>query len=113
VPKINYSPRSLRDLLEIGDYIAEELHNPSAALQTVQRIQETIDKLSMYPQMGARLSTKYEDVGDYRFVVSGHYLAFYRVVADTVYIDRVLYGKRDYVNILFGCTLEDDDGEEM
>ena len=106
--KINYSPLSMRDLQGIGDYIAEELQNPTAALQTIYRIQNTIDKLSVYPQMGAPLSTRYEDVGDYRFVVCGHYLAFYRVAVGVIYIDRILSGKQDYMNILFDRMLEDN-----
>ena len=39
---------------------------------------------------------------DYRFLVSGNYLAFYRAYGNTVYVDRILYGRRDYLRILFG-----------
>lgn len=38
---------------------------------------------------------------DYRFLVSGNYLIFYRAYGAEVYIDRVLYGRRDYLRILF------------
>lgn len=36
---------------------------------------------------------------DYRFVICDNYLAFYRY-HQKVYIDRVLHGKRDYLQIL-------------
>lgn len=39
---------------------------------------------------------------DYRFRVSGNYLVFYRAYEKDVYIDRVLYGRCDYMHILFG-----------
>jgi plasmid stabilization system protein ParE len=39
---------------------------------------------------------------DYRFQVCGNYLIFYRLEQGTVYIIRVLYGKRDYMRLLFG-----------
>lgn len=106
--KIMYTPAALRDLEQIGDYIAEDLQNPTAALDTVNKIQDGIDKLAEFPQMGAPLSARYEDVGDYRYLVCGNYLAFYREEAENVYIDRVMYGKRDYISILFGGILEHD-----
>lgn len=108
VVEIQYSPAALRDLEQIGDYIAVELNNPSAALHTLDKIQDGIDKLVEFPKMGAPLSARYEDVGDYRYLVSGNYLTFYREDAENVYIDRVLYGKRDYVNLLFSGVLEEE-----
>lgn len=35
------------------------------------------------------------------FFVSGNYITFYRVNIHEVYIDRILYGKRNYLRILF------------
>lgn len=99
-----YCENALRDLEGIGDYIAEVLSSPTAALNTVNRIQNAIDKLCRFPLSGMRLSVIYDDIeaDDYRVLVCGKYLAFYRPVEDTVYIDRILYGKRDYITILFG-----------
>ncbi len=37
----------------------------------------------------------------HRFLVTGNYLCFYRVEGSDVYIDRVIYGKRDYLRVLF------------
>ena len=101
--KIQYSPKALRDLEEIGDYISEQLQNPIAALNTVSTIQNKIDKLEDYPQLGTLLSAIYDDidVGDYRFLVCLNYLAFYRVEGNKVFIDRIIYGRRDYIKILF------------
>ncbi|MCL2368368.1 MAG: type II toxin-antitoxin system RelE/ParE family toxin [Oscillospiraceae bacterium] len=84
----------------MGDYIAGELKNPGAALRTVNDIQDTIDKLAAFPLMGTRLSAVAEVDTDYRFLVCGKYVAFYRAQDGRVLIDRVLYGKRDYLAIL-------------
>ena len=43
-----------------------------------------------------------------RFLVIGKYLAFYRIVENEVYIDRILYGGRDYLRILFDDLTEDE-----
>jgi plasmid stabilization system protein ParE len=45
---------------------------------------------------------------DYRFLVSGNFLAFYRIDENDVHIIRVLYGRRDYTAILFGEPPQDE-----
>ena len=35
-------------------------------------------------------------------------MIFYRVTGKDVFIDRVLYGRRDYLRILFGDIAEDE-----
>ena len=79
-----------------------ELKSPKAALNTVNRIQDAIDRLKSAPRIGSPLSARYENVGDYRYLVCQSYLVFYREQGNTIYIDRILYGKRDYLTVLFG-----------
>ena len=86
-----------------------ELKSPTAALNTVSRIQDAIDKLEHAPHIGSPLSARYENVGDYRYLVCGSYLVFYREQNDTVYIDRILYGKSDYLSTLFGGLADEQD----
>jgi len=101
VAKIDYSPSAGQDLEQIGDYIKQELCSPAAALNTVNKIQDSIDNLSTFPLSGAHLSSIVDVDTDYRFIVCGNYLAFYRTDKISVYIDRIIYGKRDYMTILF------------
>ena len=106
--KVRYSQIAKLDLEQIGDYILEELKNPTAALRTVNRIQDAVDKLNDFPHIGTSLSARYENVNNYRFLVCENYLVFYREQAGDVYIDRILYGKRDYLKILFGGLPEEE-----
>jgi len=109
VAKVHYSDASKQDLEQIGDYIADDLKNPSAALRTVNNIQNTIDKLANFPLMGTLLSAITEVDTDYRFLVCGKYIAFYRPQREDVQIDRILYGKRDYIAILLhGLELDEE-----
>ena len=108
--KIKYSPDAIQDLEDIGDYISETLKSPMAAPNTINKIQDTVDKLADFPFMGSRLSSIARTETDYRYLVSGSYLVFYRADEDSVYIDRVLYGRRNYMTILFG-NLPDGNGE--
>ena len=105
---IKYSQVAKQDLEQIGDYVAMELKSPVAALNTVNRIQDSIDRLAYAPFIGSPLSARYENVGDYRYLVCKNYLVFYRMQADVVHIDRILYGKRDYLKILFGDSTEEE-----
>lgn len=102
--ELRLSPEAQADLEEIKAYIAEELENPSAALATVSRITKSMRLLQTHPLAGAPLSSVADVESDYRFLVSGNYMVFYRAYGNTVYVDRVLYGRRDYMRVLFGDT---------
>ncbi len=107
--KLYYSPEALKDLNDIQEYITVELCNSSAALNVINKILDMIDKLKDYPNMGAKLSGITDIESDYHFVISGKYIAFYRHVENNVYIDRVLYGRRNYLNIIFSDCLNQKD----
>lgn len=99
--KLYLSELAQSDLAEIKAYIADELENPAAAIATVRKITKDIRGLKDYALMGAPLSSIADIQSDYRFVVTGNYITFYRVYGNEVYVDRVLYGRRDYLRILF------------
>ena len=93
--------RKSGDLAGIKSYIAKNLENPSAAISTVRNITKDIRRLREHSLIGASLSSIADVESDYRFLVTGSYLTFYRVLDNDVYVDRVLYGRRDYLRILF------------
>lgn len=106
--RLHLSPVAQADLTEIKEYISEDLENPIAATSTVSKIMEQIRSLSGQAFIGTPLSAITDIESDYRFLVSGNYLIFYRAYGAEVYIDRVLYGRRDYLRVLFEETAEDD-----
>ena len=109
--KIHYSPESRRDLDDIWDYIVSELQNRSAAEREINRIIDAVDPLNNFAETGTPLSS-IADIGtDYRFLVSGNYMVFYRVQGNDVYIDRVLYGRSDYMSVLFKDLLREETTE--
>lgn len=107
--RIYVSPEARQDLQNIKAYISSELENPSAAQKIVSRIVKTIKGLSDFPNKGVPLQSVIEIQTDYRFLVCGNYLVFYRREKDSVYILRVLYGKRDYIKILFQDLPDDEE----
>ena len=106
---IRISPRAQKDMLEIREYISEELSNPTAAANVLSIITKRIRELAEFPLMGAPLSSIIDLETGYRFLVCGQYTAFYRYEDGTVYVDRVLYGRRGFVRILFG-DIADEEG---
>ena len=102
--KIHYAVEARRDLDDIWDYIVTDLCNASAAERVVNDILDVVEQLENFSEMGALLASVANVDSDHRFLVSGNYLIFYRVSGMNVYVDRILYGRRDYLRILFGDT---------
>lgn len=99
---IKFTPKALNDLVEIKAYIAEELGSEISATNTVGKITKKIRMLADFPEIGEPLQSVINIDTAYRFVVCGNYIAFYRYENDEVKIIRVLYGRRNYLQILFG-----------
>ena len=108
---LHLSYEAQNDLSDIKDYIAEDLENPQAAIATVSRITKTIRMLRDHALIGTPLSSIADVDSNYRFLVSGNYMVFYRANGNDIYIDRVLYGRSNYMSILFNDLLREDTDE--
>ena len=107
--KVVISRQAEADMREIGEYIRHELKNPSAASRLIRRFRTGIASLKGFPESGSPLLPPGKAHCPYRFLVCGNYLVFYHIDQQTVMVDRVLYGRRDYLAILFGDQLEERD----
>ncbi len=74
---------------------------PSRCSACGQRILDAVDRLEDFAELGAPLSSITKAGAGYRFLVSGNYMVFYRVRGNDVFIDRILYGRSNYMNLLF------------
>lgn len=99
---LHYSPLALADLEEILDYFFIELENPSKGEEVVNEILEAVTRIpghaTRFPRVGPLPFTDDE----YRFVAVGSYIAFFRASDDDVYVDRILYKRRDFSALLQG-----------
>ena len=100
--EIVYSPVALDDLDTIWNFLAIECDSVKTANKAIDVLLGSIDKLSMLPEMGTRLDARCIIHSDYRFLLSGNYLTFYRYQEDCVFVDRILDGRSDYLRTLFG-----------
>ena len=103
------SPLAKADMQESADYIAREKHNPSAAARLLRLFREEINSLRSFPESGAPLIPPGKELCPYRYLVCKNYLVFYHTDSSTVMVDRVLYGRRDYLALLFGDELAEEE----
>lgn len=108
--QIHLSPEARRDLLGIQSYITEELQNATAAANVVRKIAERIQPIKQHAELGASLSSILPIETRYRYLICGSYLVFYYIEGQNVFVVRILYGKRDYMTLLFGKA--DESSEE-
>ena len=88
------------DLLGIFDYISYELYSPQAASNLIDRIEEQIERLCDFPLSCALVQDTVLRAKGYRRLVVNNFNIFYLVEDHLIIIERVLYGKRSYENLL-------------
>lgn len=98
---VRLSPQAVSDLQDIKDYITDKLCNPMAADRIIKQIINDYSLLEISPLMGPSLSSVIRMKTDYRYIVSGKYIIIYKADNEYVSIYRILYGARDYLEILF------------
>ncbi len=90
------------DIEDIISYIVNELKNPIAADNLLTEIESNFDTISYNPLAFPLCNDKrLRDCG-YRKITVKNYIVFYRVdeINPTVYIMRVIYGRRNYTEII-------------
>ena len=95
-----YSPQAQLDLDEIYDYFANELNDTRKGQAVVGDILSAVERIPgralRYPIVGPLPFT----TDEYRFLAVGSYFVFYRAVSESVYVDRILYKRRDFASLL-------------
>lgn len=98
---LRINPIAEQDLSNIKQYITKELDNSNAALDVIRNIINCYEKLKEFPKLGINLSSKLNIPTDYRYLICGNYLVFYKIDNEYVSIYRIIYSRRDYVKLLF------------
>lgn len=98
--KLRYLRLALTDLQDIIDYVSNELTAPDAANDLLDKFDEAIARLELFPFSGpiARNMNGLKD--EYRSLVVENYIVFYVVLDNIVEIRRVLHGKRKYEDLM-------------
>ena len=90
------------DITGIGRYIAKELHAPEAAAALAEDIYNAAADLKYMPKRFPHVSDERLAHQGIRLIPVKNYLIFYNVddIRHIVTVVRVLYGRRDWVNLM-------------
>lgn len=94
--------RAESDLDGIVSYIAVELANPQAASDFVDKLQDNIEEIRVFPESGSRVDNEFLQVENIRKKLIGNYIMYY--LLDTgekiIHILRITYSKQNISEIL-------------
>jgi len=102
VYKVNVTEPAENDLRDIARYISSQLNAPMSALNTVRTIRKAVSKLETNAPIYPFIRDDRLAALGYRLLVIKNYIAFYIVneKEKKVDVDRILYSRRDWQNIL-------------
>ena len=109
--QIKYSPGAIRDLDRIWFEVFSASKDPRITEKYIGDLLNKVKTKSEFPKTGIPLY--YENLfTGYYFTRFKSYLAFYRIDGNRILVDRILYAKSDYLNILKITSSEDADPEQ-
>jgi len=99
---LKFTRKSEEDLDEIYAYIGIQLSALTAALDIMDKIQNSITRLKDFPYCGSQVLDEPLRRKGYRKLIIENYIVFYLVDEEEkqVVIMRVIYGATDYQNVL-------------
>ena len=109
--QIDITPRAHEDLADLKAYLLIEF-DKICAQKVLGAIYDDIEKLAVFPELGANILAKHGIVSDYLCLVSNKNCVFYRVEGEFVRVIRVLDERRDYLRVLFGISTNSEESEE-
>lgn len=91
-----------KDLYEIGMYISKELLEHETAKKVISKIAAGINSLENMPLRNAIVTDERLAYNGIRKIIVDNYIIFYVVNEEgkTVTIVRILYSRRDWLNLL-------------
>jgi plasmid stabilization system protein ParE len=96
--KLEFLAPAWRELEMIADMHLSLVGAKSAEKITTQ-ILDALECLKISPYIGRACEERILVADEFRKLIVGKYLCFYRVIADTVYVYHIVNGKRDYPKI--------------
>lgn len=87
---VRFSPKARQDLIDIGDYIAQD--SQANARRFVLKLMDQCQRIGRSP-LG--YTSRVDLAPGLRMAALGRYVIFFRVLEDAVRIERVLHGARN------------------
>ena len=98
--KVEYSKESKKDLIEIKKYIKNDLQEPETAQKLIDKIRKQINELKDNPEIYEIIDEDIIKKLEIRKLIIDNYIVFYRIKNRSVQIVRIMYGRRDWANLV-------------
>ena len=100
--RIKFTPIASEDLEEIYRYISKELHAEGAAVNLLEKIEQSVMRLKDYPFSCNYVEDEFLKQKGYRKLIINNYIVFYLIdeEKEQVNIMRILYGRQKYQSLL-------------
>ena len=90
-----WRPRAHLDRESIAIYLGVEKQAPQAAYDTLRRIDKAIDRVREFPDSGGHFTAEGLHRFEYRTVLSGPYIVFYRYDRTTLTVYRIVHQRQN------------------
>lgn len=99
--------KAATDLDEIVTYLAVQLENPQVAAGFLNKLQDAIQEACSFPESGSRVTNEFLPHKGIRQKLVGNYIMYYLpdMNTETIYVLRVIYGRRNLDEILWEMNL--------
>ena len=97
---IEYSKESKEDLIRIKQYIKYNLQEPETANKLISKIRKSIKTLKDNPNIYTIIDDDVIRKLEIRKLIVDNYIVFYRIKNDNIAIVRIVYGRRNWINLL-------------
>lgn len=100
--KLLISADACADLDEIFQYISEELSNPAAAVNLIDKIRSALANVCAFPESCPKINNSFVRNQGLRKLIVDNYIAFYEVKAELqqIVVIRIMYGMQNYFDVL-------------
>ena len=97
---IEYSPIAIRDLDRVWAEVCEASKDGAIAVRYIDELMDRISEKQDFPKSGSPLYYEGSFTG-YYFIVFKAYMAFYHIREERILVDRIVFGKSDYMRTIF------------
>ena len=97
---IEYSKESKEDLIRIKQYIKYNLQEPETANKLISKIRKSVKTLKDNPKIYTIIDDDVIKKLKIRKFIVDNYIVFYRIENDSVEIVRIMYGRKNWINLL-------------
>ena len=97
---IEYSKEAKEDLVGIKQYIKYNLQEPETAQKLISKIKNEINNLKHNPKIYSIIDDDIIKKFEIRKLIVNNYIIFYRIKNDNIEIVRIMYERRNWINLL-------------